>query len=117
MERKRRPASRRGSTAGARAVDHEGQGRTRPRGPHCMPNTSSPAKVQTKLVVPGSHSMVSLLGSRDELLRVIEQAFDTDIHVRGNEITITGDPDETALATKLFEELVTLLERGDVLTV
>ncbi|MFL6136259.1 MAG: PhoH family protein [Frankiaceae bacterium] len=82
-----------------------------------MPNTSSPAKVQTKLVVPGSHSMVSLLGSRDELLRVIEQAFDTDIHVRGNEITITGDPDETALATKLFEELVTLLERGDVLTV
>ena len=52
--------------------------------------------------------MVSLLGSRDELLRVVEKAFDTDIHVRGNEITI---------AAKLFEELITLLDRGDTLTV
>ena len=41
--------------------------------------------------------MVSLLGSGDELLRVIERAFDADIHVRGNEITITGAPAETAL--------------------
>jgi phosphate starvation-inducible PhoH-like protein len=82
-----------------------------------MPDTSSPAQVQTKIVVPGSHSMVSLLGSRDELLRVVEQAFATNIHVRGNEITITGDAEETALAVRLFEELITLLERGDILTV
>jgi phosphate starvation-inducible PhoH-like protein len=60
--------------------------------------------------------MVSLLGSRDELLRIIERAFTSDIHVRGNEITITGDPDENALVTRLFEELITLLGRGDVLT-
>ena len=32
--------------------------------------------------------MVALLGSGDELLRVIENSFDADIHVRGNEITI-----------------------------
>ncbi|MFL6239186.1 MAG: PhoH family protein [Actinomycetes bacterium] len=60
--------------------------------------------------------MVSLLGSRDELLRIIEQGFASDIHVRGNEITITGDPDENALVARLFEELLTLLGRGDVLT-
>ena len=72
---------------------------------------------QTKIVVPGSHAMVGLLGSRDELLRVIERAFAADIHVRGNEITVTGSPEETALVTTLFEELLTLLERGDVLTV
>ena len=41
--------------------------------------------------MPGAHDMVSLLGQRDELLRVIEKAFSSDIHVRGNEITITGD--------------------------
>ena len=41
--------------------------------------------------------MVSLLGSRDELLTVIEKALASDIHVRGNEITITGDPAENAL--------------------
>ncbi len=73
--------------------------------------------VSTRIVVPGAHSMVSLLGSSDELLRVVEQAFRSDIHVRGNEITITGDPSEVDLASRLFEELLTLLERGDVLTV
>ena len=71
---------------------------------------------QTKIVVPGAHSMVSILGSRDELLRLIERTFDCDIHVRGNEITVSGDPEETALVARLFEEMVTLLERGDVPT-
>jgi phosphate starvation-inducible PhoH-like protein len=74
-------------------------------------------RAQTTIVVPGAHQMVSLLGSRDELLSIIEQAFSSDIHVRGNEITITGDPEENALVTRLFEELLTLLGRGDVLTV
>jgi phosphate starvation-inducible protein PhoH and related proteins len=45
-------------------------------------------KAQTRIIVPGAHSMVSLLGSRDELLQLIERAFRSDIHVRGNEITI-----------------------------
>jgi phosphate starvation-inducible PhoH-like protein len=53
--------------------------------------------------------MVSLLGSGDELLHVIEREFDADIHVRGNEITATGTPAETALVTALFDELVELL--------
>ena len=74
-------------------------------------------QAQTKIVVPGAHPMVSLLGSRDELLRVVERAFHSDIHVRGNEITISGDPTETELVARLFEELITLLDRGDVLTV
>src|SRR4051795_12209646 len=70
----------------------------------------------TRIVVPGAHSMVTLLGSSDELLRLIEHAFTCDIHVRGNEITITGDQAEVDLAARLFEELITLLDRGDVLT-
>jgi phosphate starvation-inducible protein PhoH and related proteins len=71
---------------------------------------------QTKIVVPGAHAMVSLLGQRDELLRIVEQAFRSDIHVRGNEITITGAADENAQAVRLFEELIALLDKGDVLT-
>src|SRR3954465_5758186 len=74
------------------------------------------AAATTKIVVPGAHSMVALLGSSDELLRLIERAFTCDIHVRGNEITISGDQAEVDLAAQLFEELITLLERGDVLT-
>ena len=50
-------------------------------------------QAQTKIVVPASQPMVALLGSGDEILRVVEQAFPTtDIHVRGNEITVTGEP-------------------------
>src|SRR5947207_20382 len=60
--------------------------------------------------------MVALLGSGDELLRVVEDSFDADIHVRGNEITITGAPPETAVVAELFEELTALLTGGAELT-
>ena len=74
------------------------------------------ARPQIKIVVPDDHSMVSLLGSRDELLHVIERAFDSDIHVRGNEITVTGPEVEVELVAKLFEELIALLRSGTQLT-
>jgi phosphate starvation-inducible PhoH-like protein len=60
--------------------------------------------------------MVALLGSRDELLRVIETKLDSDIHVRGNEITITGAPADNAIAVRLFEELLELIRAGQNLT-
>ncbi|MBX6769649.1 MAG: PhoH family protein, partial [Actinomadura rubrobrunea] len=60
--------------------------------------------------------MVSLLGSRDELLHVIERAFRSDIHVRGNEITVTGAAWETELVSRLFSELIELLQGGTTLT-
>ncbi len=56
--------------------------------------------------------MVQLLGSRDELLSVIEREFNADIHVRGNEITVSGSPAETALVSELFAELIELLSKG-----
>ena len=80
---------------------------------HESDNTGS---TQVKIVIPDDHSMVSLLGSRDELLRVIEKSFDADVHVRGNEITITGAPPETALVARLFDELTQLVAGGAELT-
>ena len=63
------------------------------------------------VIVPGNHLMPGLLGHRDELLRLVEDAFpDTAIHVRGNEITISG-PDAEPVG-RLFEELVLLLQQG-----
>ena len=73
-----------------------------------MPSTD------VKILVPGNHLMVGLLGQRDELLRLIQQAFNgVAIHVRGNEISVSGEGAE--VAGKLFEELVLLLEQGHVL--
>jgi phosphate starvation-inducible PhoH-like protein len=74
------------------------------------------ATTATHIVVPSSQPMVALLGSSDELLRLIERSFSCDIHVRGNEITLSGDPAEVAVAARLFAELMTLLERGELLT-
>jgi phosphate starvation-inducible PhoH-like protein len=73
-------------------------------------------QVQVKVLVPGNHSMVSLLGTRDELLKLIEAAFESTVFVRGNEITITGEQADADRVARLFEELIVLLERGDALT-
>jgi phosphate starvation-inducible PhoH-like protein len=73
---------------------------------------SSAATTQVKILVPGNHLMVGLLGQRDELLRIVENAFPVSIHVRGNEITVTGDEVETERVGRLFEELVVLLQLG-----
>ncbi len=64
-----------------------------------------------KISVPGNHLMVALLGERDELLRLVEAAFPgVAIHVRGNEISVTGS--DAAQVGRFFEEQVLLLERG-----
>jgi phosphate starvation-inducible protein PhoH and related proteins len=68
----------------------------------------------TTVVVPGTHLMSALVGPRDQFLRQIEEAFpSTEINVRGNEVSLRGD--QADQATRLFEELIGLLERGHVL--
>ena len=58
--------------------------------------------------------MTSLLGERDEYLRVVEGRFpNTSLHVRGNEVSIAGERAEQA--GKVVEELVLLLESGQPL--
>ncbi|HEX4699175.1 MAG TPA: PhoH family protein [Actinomycetes bacterium] len=78
--------------------------------------TESP-QTRTTIVVPASQPMVAVLGARDELLRVVEQAFPTtDISVRGNEISVTGEPGEVALVERLYDELTTVLRTGQPAT-
>ena len=71
---------------------------------------------EVKILVPGDQSMVALLGQRDEFLKLIEGAFGSRILVRGNEIAISGREEEADRVALLFEELLTLLERGHDLT-
>jgi phosphate starvation-inducible protein PhoH and related proteins len=71
---------------------------------------------QVKILVPGQHDMVRLVGARDELLKLIETAFDTRIFVRGNEIVISGGAKETERVSNLFQELISMLDQDHVLT-
>ncbi len=80
------------------------------------PESGTPESgTSVKLLVPGNHLMVGLLGQRDELLRLVEGAFPVEILVRGNEITITGTPEHTERVARLFEEMIVLLEQGHLL--
>ena len=74
-----------------------------------------PDPVQSRLAVPDA-ALLALLGSRDESLRMAEELLDADVHVRGNEITITGAPADKAFAERVFAELIALAERGQKLT-
>jgi phosphate starvation-inducible protein PhoH and related proteins len=73
---------------------------------------SSNRDASVKVLVPGNHLMVGLLGQRDELLRLVEAEFAVQILVRGNEINITGNGDDVERVGRLFEEMVVLLEQG-----
>ncbi len=84
-----------------------------------MPDNSRvpgvPERVISKIVVPAEQSMVPLLGSRDEVLRTIERVLTSDVHVRGNEITLTGSARDNALGVLLFEQLLAMLAAGELL--
>ena len=66
--------------------------------------------------MPNSIDMVSVLGPGDEHLGLIERAFDADVHVRGNRITLTGEPAEVALVERLLDEIVTIIRTGQGVT-
>ncbi|WP_299035411.1 PhoH family protein [uncultured Pseudokineococcus sp.] len=69
------------------------------------------------VVVPPEVPMISLLGSGDELLRVVERSFpELDVHVRGDEITATGPAAEVALLERLVDELSAVISSGQVLS-
>ncbi|MFD4957458.1 PhoH family protein [Microbacterium sp. NPDC058389] len=61
-------------------------------------------------------AMVQLLGPQDRLLRVVEKEHPgVDVHVRGNEITLTGDADAVAAARSLVDELLAMTKAGHAL--
>ena len=78
---------------------------------------TSTAQSQATIIVPASQPMVAVLGSGDELLRVIEAQFPAaDVHVRGNEITIAGTPEDVGLLEMLVSEMLAVLRTGQGLT-
>jgi phosphate starvation-inducible PhoH-like protein len=83
------------------------------------PTAHTPAQEQAsaRFTVPAQHPMVTVLGSGDALLRVIEKAFPAaDIHVRGNEISAVGDARQVALVQRLFDEMMLVLRTGQPMT-
>lgn len=78
---------------------------------------TSGAQAQARVTVPHSQPMVALIGAADEYLRLIERAFpQTDILVRGNEITLTGEAADVGHIETLVSEMLAMLRTGQSLT-
>ncbi len=54
----------------------------------------------------------SLFGTHDENLRKIERTFDVTVNARGNELSLTGDPERVAAVERLLTDLGSVYERG-----
>jgi len=78
--------------------------------------TSLSSDFQSRIVIPNSISMISLLGTNDENLKIVEKSFpEVNLHVRGNEINLNGNVNSVKLVNQLFAELISLIRTGQSL--
>lgn len=66
------------------------------------------------LTVPESVDMALIVGEADEILRLLQDAYDARITVRGDTIALEGDSADVQALTALFSDLIKLVEGGDV---
>jgi phosphate starvation-inducible PhoH-like protein len=78
-------------------------------------NADSDEQVRSSIDVPPD-IVVGLLGSADENLRALERILAADIHVRGNALTMSGEPADVALAERVVSELIAIVASGQPLT-
>lgn len=79
-------------------------------------DASGPESVSTRLEIDGV-AMVRLLGPQDRLLTTLEAQYpNVKVHVRGNEIALSGELSEVGVVTHLIEELLAMVRNGQVLS-
>ncbi len=59
---------------------------------------------------------MSLLGFNDKHLAILEQRFDSNIVVRGDQLTLQGDEDEVEQIERIIKELIFILNKNKNLT-
>jgi len=61
-------------------------------------------------------AMVRLLGTQDRLLKTVEEQFPlVHVFVRGNEVSLEGNPEQVSSARRLVEELIAMVRSGQEL--
>ena len=75
----------------------------------------SPIKQKISVNFKGEHSMVELIGDRDELLQLIERKYDVEIFALGNELEVSGKNKNVKEAARLIEELLLQINLGQKL--
>ena len=61
------------------------------------------------------HFAVELAGAHDRVLRALEDRLGIGIHLRGNRVTLSGEPERVRAAEIVIEELAQIVGRGEML--
>ena len=69
--------------------------------------------MEQRIEIDRLEQAVNLFGSFDENIRLIEAEFQVAVTNRDGELRLTGEPEDTALAAKAIEALLTLSSRGE----
>ena len=72
--------------------------------------------VEQTLSIERMEHAVSLFGSFDENIKLIEKEFSVSILTRGSEIKIQGDEENADKAKRVLEKLLYLLNKGETLS-
>jgi phosphate starvation-inducible PhoH-like protein len=68
-----------------------------------------------KIALDDQGAMLALLGTSNANLKIIELEARVSIHVRGNELTVVGDPEAVSLVRVLLEQLYGFARKGTAL--
>ena len=66
-----------------------------------------------RLTIPDSVDMTALMGPADSLLRRIEAMTDATITVRGNQVSVMGEPVEANRVISIFSQLIQIVSLGE----
>ncbi len=72
--------------------------------------------IERKIYLKNMDEVLPLLGQFDEHLPVIEESFPVTIIPRGDELSLQGEKDHVEEVYQLFQELLTLIRGGHILT-
>lgn len=82
---------------------------------HAAHGSAQAEAEESRFPIPPAATL-TLLGSGDENLLVLEELLGADVHVRGNEVTLTGSGTNVSFAEQVFTELVSLATSGQQIT-
>lgn len=68
--------------------------------------------VSTTITLPVDIDPAMITGTADELLRLIQNSFESRITMRGNQIEVYGDEAESAAVASLFDEIIRATRKG-----
>ncbi|MGI6713315.1 MAG: PhoH family protein [Bacillota bacterium] len=74
-------------------------------------------KTELRIVIGGNGQAANLLGQQDKNLRLLEKSLRAQILVRGDQVILTGTPEEVEEARKVFQHLLTLVRAKINITV